>query len=153
MIYNIARLLTIFFIALLTYSISYFFYRKTSAAFWGYVSAWLFEVPIFLLFVTGAQNIQGFDLFVHTLGIPVMAMLLVIGDILLTEIALIGVLKPLSFILPKNFSSAIRIYDITKALQKYHAIPEPERVKTVFLVSLLGGIISLVILFAAGAFF
>lgn len=146
------RFLVIFAAAIVTYCVAYARYRKTSAAFWGYISVWCLEISIFLLVITGAKNIAGFDLFIHTLGVPVLAVLLLIADVLLIELTLIGFLKPLRFMLPKRFSSAVKIYDTIKSLQKYHAIPEPERLKTVFVVSILGGFIAFIALLLAGAF-
>jgi hypothetical protein len=138
--------------AIATYVISYVIYRKTSVAFWGYVFVWFNELPMFILFITSGKELTLFDIFTHTLAMPILAVILVIADILLIELALIGVLRPIKFLLPKSIASSFKIFDIVKTLQKYHAIPKPERVQSVFFVSLLGGLISLVALIVAGAF-
>jgi hypothetical protein len=88
----------------------------------------------------------------HAFGIPVFAALLVIGDILLIEIALVGALRPISFILPRKLSTIFRVEGAIKTLQKYHALPKPDRAGTVFTAAVIGGLVSLAMLFAAGAF-
>jgi len=146
------RFLVVFLAALIAYVLTYLHYRRTSAAFWGYISVWLLEVSPFVAFITGAQNLQYFDLFMHAFGIPVMAALLVMADILLIELSLVAALKPLRFVLPKQLSTLLRVEGATETLQKYHALPKPERVEAVFAVAVIGGLVDLALLFMAGAF-
>jgi hypothetical protein len=152
MITGIERILAVAFSSVVAYGISYFAYRKTTAAFWSYFSVWIAEVPILLLFLTGAKNTAWFDLFTHTLGIPVFACILAIADIILMEAALVGLLKPISFILPKTAKEIIGIENAVKTLQKYHAMPRPEKVGMVIGAALIGSAVSLAVLLAAGAF-
>ncbi len=146
------RFLLVFAAALITYAITYLHYRRTSAAFWGYIAVWLLEVSPFIAFITGAQNLQFFDLFNHAFGIPVIAALLVIADILLIQIALVGALKPLSFVMPNQIKALLRIESAIETLQKYHALPHTERVEAVFVAAVIGGLVDLALLFFAGAF-
>ena len=147
------RFLVVFLAAVIAYGLTLYFYRKTSISFWSYIAVWLMELPLFLLFITGTASSIGYDLFIHTLGVPVMAALLAIADILLIEIALVAALSPLKVFLPKEISILFGVERALKSLQKYHALPKPERVGTVFTVAAFGGIIDLVVLIAAGAFF
>ncbi len=146
------RFLLVFAAALITYAVAYFYYKRTSAAFWGYIAVWLLEASPFIAFITGAQNLQFFDFFNHAFGIPVIAALLVIADILMIQIALVGALKPLSFVLPKQLNVLFRVEGAIKTLQKYHALPHTERVEAVFVAAVMGGLISTALLFVAGAF-
>ena len=49
-------------------------------------------------------------------------------------------------------ASIIGLYDALKIAHKYRAIPRPERVGRVFIVSVLGGLVSFACLLLAGAF-
>jgi len=89
----VVRFLVVLLAALIAYTLTYLHYRRTSAAFWAYISVWLLEASTFVAVITGAQNLQFFDLFTHAFGIPVIAALLAIADILLMEMALVGALK------------------------------------------------------------
>jgi len=146
------RFVVVLLAAVITYAVTYAYYGRASPAFWGYISVWLLEVSQFFAVITGAQNLQFFDLFTHAFGIPVMAALLVIADILLMEIALVGALRPLKFVLPKQISALLRVDGAIKTLQKYHALPKPERVEAVFAAAVIGGLINIGLLFMAGAF-
>ncbi len=148
----LARFAVVFAAALITYALVYFHYRRTSAAFWGYVAVWLLEGSFFIASITGAQNLQFFDLFTHAFGIPVIAALLVIADILLIQIALVGALRPLSFVLPRQLNILFRVDGAIKTLQKYHALPHTERVEAVFIAAVIGGLVSTAVLLLAGAF-
>lgn len=152
MLTPIDRFLVLFAAALITYTLTHFIYRKTSTAFWAYVSVWFLEVPVFIVTITGAQELEGFDIFIHTLGIPVMSMILMIADIFIVELAMIGMIRPLKSVLPKEMASIIGLYDALKIAHKYRAIPRPERVGRVFIVSVLGGLVSFACLLLAGAF-
>jgi hypothetical protein len=109
-------------------------------------------VPLFVVLLAGARNTAGIDIFMHSLGVPLMAGLLAIADILLIELALVGMLKPIKFLLPSKLSKLFKVYDIIKTMQKYHYLPKPERVVSVFVACITGGIISALLLFLAGAF-
>jgi hypothetical protein len=152
MITGLERFGIVLLAAILTDILMYAAYRRTKAAFWGYVSVWLLEIPMFLVVITGAQTLAGFDIFMHTFGIVIMAGLLVIIDILLIEISLLGFLKPFSAFLPNKIRKSLGIYSLTKNLQKHYLIPRPERVEVVFIAGILGGIISSTLLLVAGAF-
>ncbi|MBM3304042.1 MAG: hypothetical protein FJY76_03015 [Candidatus Aenigmarchaeota archaeon] len=146
------RFFVVFLAALVAYALTYAHYRRTSAAFWSYASVWLFEIAPFIAFITGAQNTQFFDLFMHAFGVPVIAALLVVADILLIELSLVAALRPLSFVLPKQISALLKVEDTIKTLQKYHALPKPERLEAVFAAAVIGGLVNLALLFIAGAF-
>ncbi len=152
MIGILERFFIVLIAALLAYTLTYLHYRRTSAAFWGFIAVWLLEISPFVAFITGAQNLQFFDLFTHAFGIPVIAALLVIADILMVQIALVGALKPLSFILPRQMKTLFRVDGAIKKLQKYHALPHTERVEAVFVAAVIGGLVSTALLFFAGAF-
>jgi hypothetical protein len=152
MIGIVERFFVVLLASLVAYAATYIYYRKTPAAFWGFIAVWLIEVSPFIAFATGAQETQYFDLFVHAFGIPVIAALLVIADILLIQIALVGALRPLSFVMPKQLKTLFRVEKAIGTLQKYHAVPHTERVEVVFAAAVAGGLIDLVLLFIAGAF-
>jgi hypothetical protein len=152
MIGILERFILIIAIGVISAAATYIIYRKSSAVFWGYIAVWPLEFPAAAAAITGAQNLQHFDLFMHAFGIPVFAGLLVICDILLIELSLVAVLQPVKALLPKNLNKLLGVHNAIKSLQKWHVLPNPERVEIVLVSSVLAGIIELAVLLAAGAF-
>jgi hypothetical protein len=146
------RFLLILLSGVLACAATYAAYRRPNALLWGYLSVWILEIPAWAAMATAAQNLQHFDLFMHAFGIPVVACLLVIADILLIELSLVGFLRPVSFLLPKSISRLVGIERCVRRLQKYHIIPHTVRVEVVFGAAILGGIIELAVFLVAGVF-
>jgi hypothetical protein len=152
MIGVLERFLLVLLAGVITCAVTYLIYRRSSAIFWGYIAVWPLEAPTFAAVISGAQNIQHFDLFMHAFGIPVIAALLVIADILLIELSLVGFLKPVASLLPKEARKALSLDAAVKKLQRYHVMPRTDKVERVFAAACVAGIVELVVLFAAGAF-
>jgi hypothetical protein len=147
------RFLVVFIAALLTACIAYVLYRRKSAALWGHLSVWVMWFPMLIILMTGTKNTLVLDLLINTLGIPVMAALLAIADILLMEIAFVIKFRLIIRLLGNNFSNHLRVAGFISSLQKHNIIPKHEGMRVVFIVSVIGGLVNLTALFLAGAFF
>ena len=133
--------------------IAYVIYRRKTIAVWAYLAAFFPDLPILVLKPLGAAGLDNTLLLTHTIGLFVFPIILVIVDILLIELKMISLLKPLGPILPKNIKKALRIERLIERFQDYGAIPSPIRVSTVYIVGVMAGLIHLVINLLTGTLY
>jgi hypothetical protein len=138
------------FSAVFSYIVVYLVYRKFSVAVWGYVAAYIPRIPVTLIAITGGTNLGLFAWLSHTAGILLYPIILVIADILLLEIALVKIVKPISAFLPKGVQTAVRIESFLSRMQDYHAVPRPVRVQWVYEAGVIAGLINLIFVLAFG---
>ena len=124
-------------------------FRKKSLGVWGWIASFFPDMPLFTLAFFGATNLGNVLLFSHTAGVLIFPIFLVLIDVLLIEI---GWLKYISWMpYPKYMKNVRRVESIVEKLEKYNAIPRPARVKRVYLVGILAGVVHLTINLLAGA--
>ncbi len=128
---------------IITVAVTYLVYRKSSVSVWAWIASFFPDMPVFWLATLGATNLGGVLLVSHTMGIFLFPLLLVIVDILLLEIVWIRYISWLPY--PKYMRTIRRIDAFMEKLESYHAIPRPIRVKRVYAVGVLAGVIHLVI--------
>lgn len=133
------------FISIAAALIVYIIKRRKTPAIWAYIASWMLDFSQTILAPLGAKNLFYISLLSHTAGIFIFPIILVILDILLIELRLLRYLNPFKRLLPQNFKILIKIEHIVYRFQKYHTIPTPTRVKTVYLVSVFAGIFHLLI--------
>lgn len=138
-----AEVMVLLFSALFSYIACYMIYRRFSVAVWGYIAAFLPSIPVAIVELSGGTNLTLFSWLSHTVGVFFYALILVVADILLLEIALIRIIKPISFALPKGLQTAIRAESFLSRMQDYHAVPRPERVQWVYGAGIVAGMINL----------
>jgi len=134
---------------LITVALVYLIYRKRSVSLWGWIASFFPDMPVFWLATLGATNLGTVLLFSHTLGIFVFPIFLVIIDILLIEIAWLKYISWLPY--PKYMRTVDKIERIIEKLEKYNAIPRPIRVKRVYVVGVIAGIVHLALNILIGA--
>ena len=144
------EIIVVLFSAIFSYIAAYVVYKRFSVAVWAYLAAFIPRIPINIVKMTGGENLLGFAWLSHTAGIVVYPALLAIVDILLLEIALIKVVKPIAFALPKGLQTAIRIEGFLDKMQSYHAVPRPVRVQWVFGAGVIAGLINLIFVMMFG---
>jgi hypothetical protein len=144
------EVMAVLFSAIFSYIAVYLVYKRFSVAVWAYIAAFIPRIPIAIVSMTGGTNLIGLAWLSHTLGIIVYPMILVIADILLLEIALVRLVKPIAFILPKSVQTAIKAESMLSVLQEYHAVPRPERIQWVYGAGIYAGIINLVFVMGFG---
>jgi hypothetical protein len=132
--------------------IAYLIYKKASISIWGYMSGFLSDLPVFLLSPFGVTNLQNLLFLSHTVGIFVSPIILIILDIVLIGMNFLRRLKPFYLILPNSLKAAIRIENVVEKLQKYNAIPKPVRVKRIYFIGVVGGIVHLLVNLLLGKF-
>jgi hypothetical protein len=138
-----AEVMVLLFSALFSYIACYMIYKRFSVAVWGYIAAFLPSIPVAIVELTGGTNLILFSWLSHTIGVFFYALLLVVADILLLEIALIRIFKPISFALPKGLQTAIKAESFLSRMQDYHAVPRPVRVQWVYGAGVIAGMINL----------
>jgi hypothetical protein len=84
-------------------------------------------------------------LFSHTIGIFIFPLALVLIDILLIELRMVKRIRPISFLLPKGFKSAIKAEMIVEKFQLYGLIPQPIRIRRVYTAGVIAGVVHLLI--------
>lgn len=127
--------------------LSYMIYRRPSICFWGWIAGFMPDLPVLIQTPLGVPvwNLFWALVLSHTLGIIIFPIVLLIIDVLLIELGLIRYLKPFYTLMPPSARTAIRIESFVERLQGYSFIPMPERLKSVFLVGALAGIVHLAI--------
>ena len=130
-------------IGILSALLAYVLYRRTSVMLWGYIAGTLPDSPYGLTLI-GVTNIQNLLIITHSFGIILFAILLVILDIFLIELSLLRYLSPLKGLL-KPLKPLFAAEEVARRLEKYNTIPRPERLKSVYVVSVVAGIIHLCI--------
>jgi len=145
-----AEIMAVLFSAIFSYIACYLIYNRFSVAVWGLVAAFLPRIPVAIVGLTGGTNLLVFAWLSHTVGVILYSLLLVIADILLLEIALIKIVRPISFIMPKGLQTAIKAESMLSRLQEYHAVPRPVRLQWVFGAGMFAGIINLVFVVGFG---
>ncbi len=127
--------------------LGYMMYRRPSIALWGWMAGFMPDLPVLIQTPLGVPvwNLFWVMVLSHTLGIIVFTTVLLIIDVLLIEIGLIRYLKPLYLFLPGPLRTAVRLENLIERLQGYSLIPMPERLKSVFVVGMLAGIVHLII--------
>lgn len=133
--------------AVITVGIILLLTRKISIAVWGWIASFFPDLPVFWLSPLGATNLGATLLVTHTVGIFLFPLILVIADILLIEALWLARFSWLP--LPKNLKTAGKA---ARTLQKYRTLPKPIRIKYVYLVGVLAGIIHLAINLLVGFF-
>ena len=136
--------------AVVSFIVCYLAYGNSTVASWGYIAAFLPRLPVAFIALLGGANLGMFAWFSHTIGIMFYPMFLAIADILLLELAFLRVIKPFSFMLPKGIKAAIRAQGFIESMQKYHAIPRPFRVQSVYVAGIMAGMINLIFVIAFG---
>lgn len=134
----------IMFSAIFSFIITYFIYKRFAVAVWGYIGAFLPRIPVTLVALAGGTNLLVFAWVSHVLGILLYPMLLAVADILLLEIALIRVARPVAFMLPKGLQTAIKIESFIDRMQDYHAVPRPVRVQWVYGAGAIAGMVNMI---------
>jgi len=145
-----AEIMAVLFSAIFSYIACYLIYKRFSVAVWGLVAAFLPRIPVAIVGLTGGTNLLMFAWLSHTVGVLLYSLFLVIADILLLEIALIKIVRPISFILPKGLQTAIKAESMLSRLQDYHAVPRPVRLQWVFGAGIFAGMINLVFVIGFG---
>lgn len=127
--------------------LGYMIYRRPSICFWGWIAAFMPDLPVLIQTPLGVPvwSLSWVLVLSHTVGIIVFPIVLLIIDVLLIEIGLIRYLKPFYLMLPNPLRTAVRVENFIERLQGYSFIPMPERLKSVFVVGLLAGIVHLII--------
>lgn len=127
--------------------LGYMIYRRPSICFWGWIASFMPDLPVLIQTPLGVPVWNLFWVLVlsHTLGIIVFPIALLIIDVLLIELGLLEYLRPFYYMLPPVFRTAVRIESFIGRLQGYSFMPMPERLKSVFVVGMLAGIVHLVI--------
>ena len=138
------------FSAVFSFIICYLAYKRFAVAVWGYIAAFIPRIPVAIVAITGGTNLSVFALLSHTLGVLFYSILLVIADILLLEIALIKIVRPISFALPRGLQTAIKAESFLSRLQDYHAVPRPVRVQYVYCAGVIAGMVSLIFFMGFG---
>jgi len=127
--------------------LGYMIYRRPSICFWAWIAGFMPDLPVLIQTPLGVPVWNLFWVLVlsHTIGIIVFPLILLIIDVLLIEIGLIRYLRPFYLMLPGSFRTAVRFESGIERLQRYSLIPMPERLKSVFVVGMLAGIVHLII--------
>jgi len=146
----VLELMVVMFSAVFSYIACYLIYKRFSVAVWGYISAFIPRIPVTIVTITGGTNLLLFSWLSHTAGILVYPLILAIIDILLLEIALVRVAKPIAFMLPQSLQTAIKVESFLSTLQEYHAVPRPVRVQWVYGAGVIAGIVNLVFILGFG---
>jgi len=128
---------------LITVIIAYLLYRKKAVSLWGWIASFYSDLPVFLLVPLGATTLGTTLLLTHTLGILLFPLLLVLADIFLIGIGWVRKLSWLPY--PKTMRMVKKFDDIMDILEQYNAIPRPIRVKRVYVVGVLAGVIHLLL--------
>lgn len=127
--------------------LGFMIYKRPSICAWGFIAGFIPDLPVLIQTPLGVPVFSLFWVLVlsHTLGIIIFPLILLIIDVVLIEIGLIRYLKPLYLILPDSFKTAIKVESAIERLQGYSLMPMPERLKSVFVVGVLAGIVHLII--------
>ena len=144
------ELTVVLFSAVFSYIAAYLIYKRFAVAVWAYIAAFIPRLPVTIVVLTGGTNLTTFAWLSHTAGILVYPIFLVIADILLIEVALIRIIRPISFILPSSIQAAIKAESFVSLLQDYHAVPRPVRVQWVYGAGVIAGMINLVFVVGFG---
>lgn len=128
-------------IGLISASFAYFLYRRHSVMLWGYTAGVLPDFPHALNFI-GVTNTYNLLVITHVFGVFIFTAFLVVLDILLIELSLLRYFSPLKPLL-KPLKPLFIAEDIAEKLQKYNAIPRPERLERVYVVAVVAIIIHL----------
>ncbi len=134
---------SLIFIAVLSFFVTFVFYRRTSIAVWGYIGAFLPDLPTLVLAPLGATGLYTVQLLSHTIGVIFWPVILLIIDVFLIEFSLLRIARPFGSLLPGSFRMAIKIEKLVERFQDYYAIPRPERLKAVYMSGVTAGIINL----------
>lgn len=146
----VLEILAVMFSAIFSLIVTYAVYRQFVIAVWGYIAAFIPRIPVTLVALTGGTNLLGFAWLSHTAGILIYPVFLTIADILLLEIALIRIVRPISFALPKSVQTAIKMEAFLDRLQDYHAVPRPVRIQAVYGAGVIAGVINLIFVVGFG---
>ncbi len=130
-------------IGFITASFSYYLYRRHSVILWGYLAGVLPDFPHALNFL-GVTNTYNLLVITHTFGVFIFTSLLIILDILLIELSLLKYLYPFRFLLTP-IKPLLIAGKAAERLEKYNAIPRPERLQTVYVVSIVSTMLHLII--------
>ncbi len=123
--------------------------RRAYYILWGFIGSLLVDSP-YILALFGVTNLYGLLLFSHTVGIFLFPIILAFFDVLLIELSLLKYLKPIKWILPKYLKNAVIFEAYVERLQKYHTVPRPVRVHTVYIIGVVSGVTNLVVSLALG---
>ena len=126
-------------IGIMSASFAYFLYRKHSVILWGYVAGILPDFPHWLGFL-GVMNTGTLLIITHVFGVFIFTIFLIIVDILLVELSLLKYLSPLAPLL-KPMKPLFIAQRVAEKLERYNAIPRPERLEIVYVVSVVSIII------------
>jgi len=122
-------------------SFAYYLYRRHSVILWGYLAGTLPDFPHALNFI-GVTNTYTLLVITHVFGVFIFTIFLIIVDILLIELNLLKYLSPLRPLLTP-LKPLFIAENIAEKLQRYGAIPRPERLKTVYVVTVISTLIHL----------
>jgi len=127
-------------IAIISAVAVYAVHRRFSLSLWAYLAAFFPEWPVFLeLF--GAENLSTVTLLSHTVGIVIYPIALIVLDVFLIEASLLRYLKPFRDFLPKGIRKVLKAEEVLERFQRYHSIPTPDRLTSVYAVGVFAGIV------------
>jgi hypothetical protein len=129
------------FIGIITGLFAYIIYRRHSVILWGFLAGILPDLPSGLNFL-GLTDSYNLLIVTHIFGVFLITVFLVLVDMFLIELKLLRFLYPIRGILAPMKPLFIA-YKAAEKLEAYNAIPSPERLQRVYVVSLVSIIIHL----------